>query len=46
VFPDPWTTQILAHFGAEVIKLERPLKGGGVRYQGLALKDKSRVQVK
>jgi crotonobetainyl-CoA:carnitine CoA-transferase CaiB-like acyl-CoA transferase len=37
---------MLAHFGAKVIKLERPLKGDGVRYQGLALKDKSRVQVK
>jgi hypothetical protein len=37
---------MLAHFDAKVIKLERQLKGDGVRYQGLALNDKSRVQVK
>ena len=46
VFSGPWTAQMLADFGAEVVKLQRPLKGDGVRYQGLALKDKSRVQVK
>jgi crotonobetainyl-CoA:carnitine CoA-transferase CaiB-like acyl-CoA transferase len=38
VFSGPWATQMLADFGAEVIKVERPMKGDDVRYQGVPLK--------
>ena len=41
VFSGPWATQMLADFGAEVIKVERPLKGDDVRYQGVPLKSQS-----
>ena len=38
VFSGPWAAQMLADFGADVIKVERPGKGDDVRQQGVALK--------
>lgn len=34
VFSGPWAAQMLADFGADVIKVERPGRGDDVRYQG------------
>ncbi len=34
ILAGPWASQMLADFGAEVIKVERPLKGDDTRYWG------------
>lgn len=39
IFSGPWAAQMLADFGADVIKVERPGRGDDVRQQGLRLKD-------
>ena len=39
VFSGPWATQMLADFGADVIKVERPGQGDDVRYQGPRARD-------
>ena len=39
VFSGPWAAQMLADFGADVIKVERPGKGDDVRHQGLRVPD-------
>ncbi len=39
VFSGPWAAQMLADFGADVVKVERPGRGDDVRHQGLRAKD-------
>ncbi|MFM1855525.1 MAG: hypothetical protein RLZ83_834, partial [Pseudomonadota bacterium] len=39
VFSGPWAAQMLADFGADVIKVERPGRGDDVRHQGVFLSD-------
>jgi crotonobetainyl-CoA:carnitine CoA-transferase CaiB-like acyl-CoA transferase len=40
ILSGPWATQMLADFGADVIKVERPGSGDDVRHQGAQLKDR------
>ncbi|MDZ4400446.1 CoA transferase [Hydrogenophaga sp.] len=40
ILSGPWATQMLADFGADVIKVERPGTGDDVRHQGAQLKDR------
>jgi crotonobetainyl-CoA:carnitine CoA-transferase CaiB-like acyl-CoA transferase len=40
IFAGPWAGQMLADFGADVIKVERPQHGDDVRQQGFRLKDR------
>jgi crotonobetainyl-CoA:carnitine CoA-transferase CaiB-like acyl-CoA transferase len=39
VFAGPWAGQMLADFGADVVKVERPGRGDDVRYQGPRARD-------
>lgn len=40
ILSGPWATQMLADFGADVVKVERPGSGDDVRHQGAQLRDR------